>query len=189
MTLWNLLLAFYKKQGMQSDRLKSLPTTRYRHRPPFLKAQAATVRKMVPWFVQLLQYLDEHRRVIIAMMALHECYKCLSKDSKHPPEYLQQQASVFGTQVASLHNQYPEKYSLLPKMHMFQELCSQGIRPSQTWLYREEDFGGSLAHLAHKEGGVDSALSSSKTCLMRFCISAPPPTLMPAMGSGAASSS
>ena len=192
LTLWNLLLDFYKKERMQSDKLKSLPFTRFRHKPPVLKAQAATVRKMVPWFVQLLKYLDpgndEHRKVMIGMLALNECYKCLSRTSSHSPDYLKEQASVFGIQAASLHAQDPDKYALHPKMHLFQELCSQHIRPSHFWLYREEDFGGSLAEMAHRDGGLDSALSSSRTCLMRFCISAPPPTLV-SHSRGAASSS
>ena len=181
LTLWNMLLDFYQKQGMRSDKLKSLPVSRFRLNPPVLKAQAATVRKLVPWLVQLVGYLDtsleEHKKVVVGMLALAECYKCLSAKSNAPVDYLKTQAAIFGQQVASLHELKPDKYALLPKMHLFQELCSQGIQPSQGWLYREEDFGGSLAAMAHKEGGVDTAPSTSTTCLSRFCISAPPPSL------------
>ena len=77
-----MLQAFYKEKGMQSDRLKALPLTRFRLTPPILKAQAATVRKIVPWLVQLLRFLsfevEEHKLVMVAVMALGECYKCLS---------------------------------------------------------------------------------------------------------------
>ena len=76
-----------------------------------------------------------------ATMALGECYKCLSHTCTKPWEYLRQQASIFGDRVAQLHDLNPDRYALLPKMHMFQELCSQGIQPSQGWLYREEDLG------------------------------------------------
>ena len=196
-TLWHLLQDFYKRQKMRSDKLKSLPTTRFRYKPPFLKAQAATVRKMVPWLVELLKFLDatieEHRMVIAGMMALNECYKCLSNAS-FSADHLKNQAAIFGTNVANLHGLNPDRYALKPKMHLFQELCSQGIQPSQGWLYREEDFGGSLVSMAHKEGGIDTALSTSRTCLSRFCISAAPPSIvehtMPGvLSSGAASSS
>ena len=82
LTLWNMLLEFYKRQGQKSDKLKCLPESRFRLKPPVLKAQAASIRKMVPWFVQLLKYLDptleEHKKVMVAMLALAECYKCLS---------------------------------------------------------------------------------------------------------------
>ena len=181
LTLWHMLQAFYKEKGMQSDRLKALPLTRFRLTPPILKAQAATVRKIVPWLVQLLRFLsfevEEHKLVMVAVMALGECYKCLSHTFNKGADYLQKQAAIFGENVASLHRLNPDRYALKPKMHLFQELCSQGIRPSQSWLYREEDFGGSLAEMAHKEGGPDTALSTSRTCLHRYCISASPPSI------------
>ena len=97
--LWHLLQHFYREEKLRSDRLKCLPVTRYRHKPPFLKAQAATVRKMVPWLLQLLKHLDagidEHRMVITGMVALGDCYKCLSNAS-FSTDYLKQQAAIFG---------------------------------------------------------------------------------------------
>ena len=109
LTLWHMLLDFYKRSGLQTDRLKCLPITRFRHKksPPFLKAQAATVRKMVPFLVQLMGFLDasneEHRNVMAATMALGECYKCLSHTCQQPADYLKQQAAIFGRHVAILH--------------------------------------------------------------------------------------
>ena len=92
LTLWNMLLAFYKEQGFKSDKLKSLPCTRFRFKPPVLKAQAATIRKMIPWFVFLMKYPDvhneEHKAVMVATMALGQCYKCLSHTCQRPAAYL-----------------------------------------------------------------------------------------------------
>ena len=135
----------------------------------------------MPWLVQLMKWLDasnpEHLMVITATMALAECYKCLSSSWVGPEGHLRHQGSIFGDQVSKLHALNADRYALLPKMHMFQELCSQGIRPSQFWLYREEDFGGSLASMSHRSGGAETALASSRTCLMRFCMTAPVPSM------------
>ena len=186
LTLWNMLLLFYKQEGMKSDRLKCLPLSRFRHKPPCLKGQAATVRKIVPFLKQLLKHLDmeveEHRWAITATVALGECYKCLSHTCSRPEGYLKGQAAIFGEHVAKLHMLNPERYALLPKMHAFQELCSMGIQPSDNWLYREEDFGGSLAQMSHRDGGWDTALSTSRLALSRFCMNAAPPVLGPSAG-------
>ena len=79
--------------------------------------------------------IQEHSLVVAATVALGECYTCLSHTCTM--DYLRQQASIFGDRVAQLHALKSDQYALLPKMHMFQELCSQGIQPSQGWLPRE----------------------------------------------------
>eukprot|EP00971_Amphidinium_carterae_P345037 6485759-Amphidinium_carterae.3 len=46
-TIWNLIEAFYKQpvqRQSQTDKLKNLPLSRFRRRPPCLHAPAATVR-------------------------------------------------------------------------------------------------------------------------------------------------
>ena len=186
-----MLRAFYKEQGMQSDKVTALPLTRFRLTPLVLKAQAAIVMKIAPWLVQLLRVLsfevEEQKMVMVAVMAFGERYGCLSHTFNKGADYLQKQAAIFGENVASLHRLNSDRYALKPKTHLFQELCSQEIRPSQSWLYREEDLGGSLAEMAHKEGGPDTALSTSRTCLDRYCISASPPSIgaPPSSSSGA----
>ena len=42
------------------------------------------------------------------------------------------------------------------------------ISPSQEWTYRDEDFGGSLARMAHKRGGPGSPAAQSKTVVLKF---------------------
>ena len=84
-TLWHMLLGFYMAQHAERQAQK-FALTRFRHKPPVLKAQAATLRKMVPWLAQLLRHPDyqpeEHRLVMTAMMALGECCKM---PLAHPP--------------------------------------------------------------------------------------------------------
>ena len=121
------------------------------------------------------------------MVAWGECYTCLSHTCSRPAGYLKNQAAIFGEHVAKLHKLKPDKYALLPKMHLFQELCSIGIQPSDGSLYREEDFGGSLAQMAHREGGPDTALSTSRLCLSRFCLNALPPSLRSSAGGSSSS--
>ena len=181
-----MLEQFYKEQKQQSDKLKSLPLSRFRLKPPVLKgAQAAIVRKLVPWLVQLLQPGSWHWGTwkghgshdgsgrVLQMPLPESCVPaCLFEAASC--HFL---GSMWHT-CCNLHGWKPEKYALQPKVHLFQELCSQGIQPSQGWVYRKEDFGGSLAAMAHIEGAVDIALSTSRTCLSRFCTNAHPPSLM-----------
>ena len=157
---------------------------RFKRNPPSLKAQAGTVRKLVPFFHEFVQswsagtVSEEFLAGKAAMEALNESYKCLSSTSGLPLTHLQEQSAKFGLQVSALHKLDPEKYALKPKLHLFLELCSLGVRPSQTWNYREEDFGGPLARMSHRAGGKETPLAMSRTCLNRFCIRAPPPSFV-----------
>ena len=69
-----------------------------------------------------------------------------------------------------LHESWPDRHGVRPKLHQVLELASTGIVPSDVWNYRDEDFWGSLASMARTEGGTTTATSCSKVVLDRFCI-------------------
>ena len=98
LTLWHLMDHWYKEHKVYTDRLKSLPVTRFRLKPACLKAQGATIRRLVPFFVELVGRLDLHdeeqKSAITGMMALSECYRCLSKDADVAEDHLKKQASM-----------------------------------------------------------------------------------------------
>ena len=183
LAVWRQIEAFYKASHVSSDRLPALHAKRFRTKPPSLKAPAGTVRQLVPFFKAFVAPWSadtmnaEFMAVKAAMDALYECYQCLSQSGPEL-QHLKEQSAMFGLQVVALHQAHPDKYALKPKLHLFLELCSLGVRPAVTWNYREEDFGGALAAMSHRAGGRKTPLAVSRTCLQRFCIRAPPPNFV-----------
>ena len=123
-----------------NDRLKHLPCSRFRHKPPSLKASAGQIRRLVPFLAKLVAawgpttHSPEHLLVKKAMMHLFECYKSLSSSSGLPMSHLKSEASSYGQCLKELHEKFPDKYALKPKLHQFQELCSSGHRPALTGI-------------------------------------------------------
>ena len=178
-SVWRTMEALYKDNKISTDKLSELPERRFRLKPP-LKAQAGTIRQLIPFFRGMVEPWTpdnsnaEFMAVKAAMISLSECYACLSSQGPSM-QHLLEQSALFGVQLSALHALNPEKYALKPKLHLFLELCSLGVRPAQCCNYREEDFGGSMAAMCHRAGGRKTPLALSRTCLNRFCIRAPPP--------------
>ena len=59
-------------------------------------------------------------------------------------------------------------WRLKPKLHQFLHLCSEGGIPSKTWTYRDEEFGGSVARLARRRGGMLRPQATSAKVLWSF---------------------
>ena len=60
-------------------------------------------------------------------------------------------------------------WKIKPKLHLFLELCSvERTRPSLCWNYRDEDFGGSVARLARRRGGLLSASAFSRNLILMW---------------------
>ena len=113
-----------------------------------------------------------------AIVDIAKCYDTLS--STYGPSALQdlQHFSIrFAEKLVALAGLNGSRYSLPPKLHMWLELCREGCTPSKGWNYREEDFGGSVASMAKRKGGRDSALATSTNTLMAFMAKQPLPTL------------
>ena len=55
-----------------------------------------------------------------------------------------------------------------PKMHLFQELCFEDANPSDSWTYRDEDFGGYLAASSRCRGGKATVRSVNEMVLNNF---------------------
>ena len=65
------------------------------------------------------------------------------------------------------------RFRVKPKMHLFLELCISGSKPSLSWTYRDEDFGGTAAQLSRRRGGLLSAKATSHNFLLRFRLKQP----------------
>ena len=60
-----------------------------------------------------------------------------------------------------------------PKMHLFLELCIEGGKPATCWTYRDEDWGGSVAKMSRRRGGLLSTAAYSSNLLDRFRMQQP----------------
>ena len=81
---------------------------------------------------------------------------------------------------SALAESLPNMWRLKPKMHLLQELCEmreQPSNPSLFWTYRDEDFGGSIAHISRRRGGKNSSSSTATSVLDRFIAQTVVPTL------------
>ena len=74
-TLWHMLQRFYNEQKIKTNKLKRLPFSKPTAQM-VLKTQLATIRKMVPFLLHFLKFLDfsneEHLMVMTSMVALGE---------------------------------------------------------------------------------------------------------------------
>ena len=71
---------------------------------------------------------------------------------------------------AGLHCGWPHMFSFKPKMHLMIELIEYadlGTKPSNSWTYRDEEFGGSLKHLASGSGGPMTPPAMARRVLLR----------------------
>ena len=124
---------------------------------PKLRASAAEARALVPFGEALANkhFAGEgcfECTVRNAAKELHNCYRCLSKDTVNRDSLLPQSCKRFCLLYISLEalardSGEDKSWVVKPKLHWFQELCERGStanRPTATWNYRDEDFGGSV---------------------------------------------
>ena len=159
---------WYQEAGV-TDRLVGLRSWGIRapKKSPKLKSSAAACRALVPFtHVKCVEYLDAadpvEGAIILASAALKECYDCLSDDAENWSDRLLRASEDFALQCDALRVAAGESntWVIKPKMHHFIELCSSASKPSLSWTYRDEDYGGSIAQLCRIKGGAWSKVSS-----------------------------
>jgi hypothetical protein len=64
----------------------------------------------------------------------------------------------------------PPFWRFKPKFHMMIHLCSSHSNPSQSWTYRDEDFGGAVGQLTKRRGGKNSPGATAARMLENFKI-------------------
>ena len=105
---------------------------------------------------------------------LARCYRALSSDEIFAGPVLVENSRKFAAQFVALEAATPAKYwKIKPKLHLFLELCLGEGLPSLCWTYRDEDFGGSCAHMARRRGGEVNPTATSASLLQRFMIRQP----------------
>ena len=137
-----------------------------------LRGKAAEIRALINFapilctsFCDAGDVVDQ--TVSLASFALQACYANLSRNS-YDRHNLATNSRKFCMLLVELEKK--AQFRLLPKLHLFQELCEMtDINPSLTWCYRDEDFGGSLAALSRVRGGANRAANIAKSVLLKFC--------------------
>lgn len=142
---------------------------------PKLRGRAGEVRGLVGFGVEAAQtYLDASDQfestAIQASLRMQSMYNNLSKGSFDPGS-LRTQCRQFCLLFGALAETRPDTWRLKPKVHLLQELCEmqeQPSNPSLFWTYRDEDFGGTVAHISRRRGGMNSPFSTATQVLQRF---------------------
>lgn len=174
---------FYRRQPTDS-RLDDLTALMIKapKKGPKLRSKAAEARGLIPFGLELANELlggDDQVNVAIRGCAKHlmEAYNCLSVAS-FSSETLQTHVRQFLVLYCALEASSKDKlWSVKPKFHLFAELANDGNCPSLQWTYRDEDYGGTAARVAHRRGGKNSALSMGSNFLLKFYAKNRIPTL------------
>ena len=187
--LWSSVQRYYSEKNID-DRLQNLLVTMLAKagQPPKLRCSAAQCRALVPLAAELAAaHCDDGVSIEAAMKSaaqeLGQCYMALSSSSEGRADALAIHGRLFAAQCVALEAAMNRRgdhvsWRLKPNMHMFLELCSDGSQPSLFWTYRDEDFGGSCAHLARRRGGLMRPGATSGALLRRFRILQPPPRIV-----------
>ena len=184
--LWQEIQDFYKETGVV-DKLHNLVKTMVKPKKGSieLSGSGAQIRALVPYGLKLVNSWVsdgmslEQLAAKSAMQELAHCYSFLSADdSKHPAGSLLEHALAFKRNLQGLHQIFPKRWQLRPKLHMFLELAAEGSNPADSWNYREESFGGSVSRQAHRKGGQSSPLAMSRSTLTKFCAKEAVPKVM-----------
>ena len=179
--LWQKVQKFYKDNGVQ-DKLQNLtePMIKAQGRPPKLRASAACTRALIPFGLQLARETfvhpsPEQAAALVGMEHLDFCYRSLSRDTIFAKDLFEDSAVKFASQYCALeaYNKYEQLWRVKPKLHLFLELALERGRPTTCWTYRDEDFGGSVAHMARRRGGLLSSAAFSINLLDRFRMQQP----------------
>ena len=111
----------------------------------------------------------------VGMTHLHQCYLALSSESIFANDILRENSIKFALQYVALEAAADDtkQWRIKPKLHLFLEVCAEGSKPALFWNYRDEDYGGTVAHLSRRRGGLLSVQAFSRNLLERFKIKQP----------------
>lgn len=96
-------------------------------------------------------------------------YQCLSRDTHPPADMASNCRKILLLYVELEKHAIDGLWKFKPKFHMAQELCEFDlVNPALTWVYRDEDYGGSIAKASQHRGGNNTALAISGQTLLKF---------------------
>ena len=175
-TMFAHIQAYYAEIAAES-RLDNLTIGMIRaksSKSPKLKAKAGECRALVSWIAPACRdFLDpENPEAAIADAGryLAQCYACLS-EANFQQEKLATACRKFLVIYCALESRCQDEcgWRFKPKMHIWQHLCEESRDlPARFWVYCDEDFGGTLSHIATRRGGANTAHAISSMVLDMF---------------------
>jgi hypothetical protein len=185
--LFDLIWASYARRKTESrlDNLTPLMLRKKAGSTPKLRSKAGESRGLVPVARELCdQFLLGNDPVDVAVKyaasLLDDCYSMLSV-ANFCHDSLKEACRTFCLLYTSLEAHVGDgvSWAFKPKFHIWQELCElSSTCPSTCWTYRDEDFGGSVAKLAHRRGGRNAAAATSLLVLQKFRAKHDPPRIL-----------
>ena len=168
----------YYKDVQAESRLDNLTAGMIRkdsNKSPKLRSKAGECRALIGWIPRACtDFLDpanpEHAAATQAGLYLHECYACLSVEH-FDKDKLATAARKFLTIMNALESfcEHERRWRWKPKFHIWLHLCEESLdSPSLSWVYRDEDFGGSLSRISTRRGGNNTAQAVSAMVLNMF---------------------
>jgi hypothetical protein len=144
-------------------------------KPPKLRGKGAEIRHLVPFAAsaarRLLddaQPMEQAAKAAAGMLAV--CYDMLNSERFEAGQLANASRRLALLLVALERRAAPPDWRIKPKLHLLQELAEiDASCPSTCWLYRDEDFGGSVAQLSRRRGGANRPHTTSLCVLRKFC--------------------
>ena len=157
----------YYKDVQAESRLDNLTAGMIRkdsNKSPKLRSKAGECRALIGWIPRACtDFLDPANPE-------HECYACLSVEH-FDKDKLATAARKFLTIMNALESfcEHERRWRWKPKFHIWLHLCEESLdSPSLSWVYRDEDFGGSLSRISTRRGGNNTAQAVSAMVLNMF---------------------
>ena len=173
--LWLDIQGYYRQEHVQ-DKLHNLTVSMIKPKTGSIEltGSGAQIRSLVPFGKALVDAWDEPLgpeafAARSSMRHLSRCYEFLRADMPPQQDSLLDNGLAFHASLLVLHGINSKRWQVRPKLHMFLELCAEQGPPSSSWNYREESFGGTVSHQAHRRGGFSTPLAMSRSVLTKFC--------------------
>ena len=181
-SLWKRLKEFYKRVRPASV-LDNLTEEMIRRdgasKKPKLKAKGAERRYLIPFGVELANFLAEQKPTVymrtvkdlfVLMNKLQQRVSCT--DMPFDPTDAGQDCRRFCTLYQSLeeHSQFPF-WHMKPKTHLLQEMLEYSSEvhgnPRDYWCYRDESWCGFSAKATKRRGGANTS-TNARNFLQRY---------------------
>ena len=181
-TLWNEIKDLYKTMRVEYTMSSFSPEILNKGKkptgPPTLKAPAAQVRHMIPLLPVLAQrHFNPNvphelacQRLAGFVATVYACMEC--NDTKNMPKACQKLALQYielEKEALQIDPDNSKTWHIMPKLHLLQHLCEMGFPPKDTWAYKDETMGGTLAKLFTRRGGKDNPGHNCFEVLDRWC--------------------
>ena len=176
------------RRGVQDKLDVLLPALFMQKKKGFkLRCSAAKARALVPFAAELAEELlspdvPAENALRLAAHHLNKLHATLSDECIFQTDLAREHAKKFALLYVSLHDFHHaldnRMFRIKPKLHLFMHITQDGSRPARHWNYRDEDWGGMVARLCRRRGGLLSCAAVSRNVLQRFVIGVPVPRIL-----------